>query len=104
MSYEKMKIGKFYGQKIYQILISQGYCMKEAQKLCDNGRIIDNFGSVLKKNSVANGDIFLIDYRCKPKGLKPIFECKEFGVFDKPSGVLTHPNGRHCSYSLCDEI
>lgn len=104
MSYEKMKIGKFYGQKIYQILISQGYCMKEAQKLCDNGRIIDNFGSVLKKNSVANGDIFLIDYKCEPKGLKPIFECKEFGVFDKPSGVLTHPNGRHCSYSLCDEI
>ena len=102
MSYEKMKIGKFYGQKIYQILISQGYCMKEAQKLCDNGRIIDNFGSVLKKNSVANGDIFLIDYRCKPKGLRPIFECMEFGVFDKPRGGLNNQTCRDGNFSLME--
>ncbi|MEE3776578.1 RluA family pseudouridine synthase [Campylobacter sp. CX2-4080-23] len=104
MAYVKMKIGEFYGKKAYQILLSQGYSMKEAQKLCDSGRIIDNNDLVLKKNSVANGDIFLIDYACEPKGLKPIFECDEFGVFDKPSGVLTHPNGRNCKYSLCDEI
>ncbi|MBR2148416.1 MAG: RNA pseudouridine synthase, partial [Campylobacter sp.] len=104
MAYIKMKIGEFYGQKIYQILLSNGYNMKEAQKLCDKGRLMDSFDMVLNKNSIANGEIFLIDYECKPVGLEPIFESDEFGVFDKPSGVLTHPNGRNCNYSLCDEI
>ena len=57
-----------------------------------------------EKNAVLSGDVFLIDYEAEPKGLKPIFECESFAVFDKPSGVLSHPNGRHCDYSLNDEI
>jgi 23S rRNA pseudouridine1911/1915/1917 synthase len=78
--------------------------MSQAQKLCDKGRLIDKNGVALDKNSTVNGELFFIDYECKPVGIKPIFECDEFGVFDKPSGVLTHPNGRYCNYSLCDEI
>ena len=57
-----------------------------------------------EKNAILSGDVFLIDYEAEPKGLKPIFECESFAVFDKPSGVLSHPNGRHCEYSLNDEI
>lgn len=104
MAYVKVKIGKFSGQKTYQILLDLGYSMKEAQKLCDKGKVIDANGVALDKNSIVNGELFFIDYKCEPMGIKPIFECDEFGVFDKPSGVLTHPNGRHCAYSLCDEI
>ncbi|WP_297985962.1 RluA family pseudouridine synthase [uncultured Campylobacter sp.] len=104
MAYVKMKIGEFIGQKTYQILLSRGYTMSQAQKLCDKGRLIDKNGVALDKNSTVNGELFFIDYECKPVGIKPIFECDEFGVFDKPSGVLTHPNGRYCNYSLCDEI
>lgn len=104
MAYVKMKIGEFIGQKTYQILLSRGYTMSQAQKLCDKGRLIDKNGVTLDKNSTVNGELFFIDYECKPVGIKPIFECDEFGVFDKPSGVLTHPNGRNCNYSLCDEI
>lgn len=104
MAYIKMKIGEFIGQKTYQILLSRGYTMSQAQKLCDKGRLIDKNGVKLDKNSTVNGELFFIDYECKPVGIKPIFECDEFGVFDKPSGVLTHPNGRNCNYSLCDEI
>ncbi|MCD8213782.1 MAG: RNA pseudouridine synthase, partial [Campylobacter sp.] len=48
--------------------------------------------------------VYLIDYEPRPHGLKPIFECDKFVVFDKPSGVLSHPNGRNCEYSLNDEI
>ena len=51
-----------------------------------------------------SGEICLIEYETNPRGLKPIFECDKFAVFDKPSGVLSHPNGRHCEYSLNDEI
>ena len=51
-----------------------------------------------------SGEICLIEYETNPRGLGPIFECEKFAVFDKPSGVLSHPNGRHCEYSLNDEI
>ena len=104
MAYEKFKLGKFDGVKAYEILLGLGYSMKEAQRLCDKGRVLDSSGAVMAKNSVANGEIFLVDYKCEPAGLKPIFECEEFAVFDKPSGVLSHPNGRNCKYSLYDEI
>lgn len=104
MAYEKFRLGEFDGVKIYEILLGLGYTMKEAQRLCDKGRMFDAGGANLAKNSVACGEVFLVDYRCEPVGLKPIFECEEFAVFDKPSGVLSHPNGRNCKYSLYDEI
>ena len=37
-------------------------------------------------------------------GLLPIYETDDFAVFDKPSGVLIHPQNRHTAYSLIDEI
>ncbi|MBO7370793.1 MAG: RluA family pseudouridine synthase, partial [Campylobacter sp.] len=104
MAYEKFSLGKFAGRRIFEILLGLGHDMKGAQRLCDKGRVLDSSGAVMAKNSVANGEIFLIDYKCEPKGVRAIFETDEFGVFDKPSGVLSHPNGRHCKYSLYDEI
>ena len=104
MAYEKFSLGEFAGRRIFEILLGLGYDMKGAQRLCDKGRVLDSSGVVMAKNSVAKGEIFLIDYKCEPVGLRPIFECDEFAVFDKPSGVLSHPNGRHCKYSLYDEI
>ena len=78
--------------------------MSQTQRLIDKGRLICGGSVVSEKNAILCGDVFLIDYEAKPKGLKPIFECESFAVFDKPSGVLSHPNGRHCDYSLNDEI
>nr|WP_298986437.1 RluA family pseudouridine synthase [uncultured Campylobacter sp.] len=46
----------------------------------------------------------MIDYKCEPRGLKPIFECDEFVAFDKPSGILSHPSGRNSPYNMYDEI
>ncbi|EDO9794826.1 RNA pseudouridine synthase [Campylobacter fetus] len=103
MAYKKFKLGYFLGEKAYRIFLNLGYSMKEAQKLCDKGRLLVN-DAVCGKNDPVFGEAYFIDYECEPKGLKPIFECDEFGVFDKPSGVLSHPNGRNCEYSLCDEI
>lgn len=92
------------GQKAYEILLRNGYKMREAQRLIDKGRLICNGAVVNEKNALLSGKICLIDYETNPRGLKPIFECDKFAVFDKPSGVLSHPNGRHCEYSLNDEI
>ena len=92
------------GQKAYEILLQNGYKMREAQRLIDKGRLICDGVVVSEKNALLSGEICLIDYETNPRGLKPIFECDKFAVFDKPSGVLSHPNGRHCEYSLNDEI
>ena len=104
MGYEKRSLGVFEGRKIYEILLSLGYDMKSAQRICDKRRIADANDLNLHKNSVAQGEIFMIDYKCEPRGLKPIFECDEFAAFDKPSGILSHPSGRNSPYNMYDEI
>ena len=104
MGYEKRSLGSFEGRKIYEILLSLGYDMKSAQRICDKHRVTDAEDQNLHKNSVARGEIFLIDYKCKPRGLKPIFECDAFAAFDKPSGILSHPSGRNSPYNMYDEI
>jgi len=97
-------IARTEGQKAYEILLLNGYKMREAQRLIDKGRLICDGEVVSEKNALLSGEICLIEYETNPRGLKPIFECDKFAVFDKPSGVLSHPNGRHCEYSLNDEI
>ena len=85
-------------------MLQNGYKMREAQRLIDKGRLTCDGEVVSEKNALLSGEICLIEYETNPRGLKPIFECDKFAVFDKPSGVLSHPNGRHCEYSLNDEI
>lgn len=92
------------GQKAYEILLRNGYKMREVQRLIDKGRLVCDGVVASEKNALLIGEICLIEYETNPRGLKPIFECDKFAVFDKPSGVLSHPNGRHCEYSLNDEI
>ena len=104
MSYIHKFIARAQGQKAYEILLQNGYKMREAQRLIDKGRLICDSMVVSEKNALLSGEICLIEYETNPRGLKPIFECEKFAVFDKPSGVLSHPNGRHCEYSLNDEI
>ena len=104
MPYIHKFIARAEGQKAYEILLQNGYKMREAQRLIDKGRLICDGVVVSEKNTLLSGEICLIEYETNPRGLKPIFECDKFAVFDKPSGVLSHPNGRHCEYSLNDEI
>ncbi|MCR4941170.1 MAG: RluA family pseudouridine synthase [Campylobacter sp.] len=103
MAYEKFSLGKFDGEKAFKILLKLGYTMREAQRLIDRGRLCGE-NKIFTKNDNVFGEVFLIDYALKPLGLLPIFQTDNFAVFDKPSGVLAHPNGRHCEYSLNDEI
>ena len=104
MPYIHKFIAHAQGQKAYEFLLQNGYKMREAQRLIDKGRLTCDGAVVGEKNALLSGEICLIDYETNPRGLKPIFERDKFAVFDKPSGVLSHPNGRHCEYSLNDEI
>ncbi len=103
MAYLKESLGSYFGEKVYVVLLKNGFTMREAQRLCDSGRVSCET-EILSKSDIANGEIFLLTYQNNPRGLTPFFQTKDFAVFDKPSGVLSHPNGRRCEYSLCDEI
>lgn len=104
MPYKKIKIDEVKNLKAYDVLFKNGFSKSKSQQLIDKGRLFCNEKLIQIKNEILNGEIFLIDYECNSKGLKPIFQSDEFVVFDKPSGVLSHPNGRSTKYSLYDEI
>ncbi len=91
--------------RAFKVLMNAlGVSMSEAQRLIDKGRLFCNGEVVSAKNEILRGEIELISYENVPRGQKPIFDNQNFAVFDKQSGILSHPNGRNCAYSLCDEI
>lgn len=104
MPYVKFLLGEASGQKAYKFLLDHGYDMQKSQAIIDKKRLICADRLVSNKSEILRGEVAFIDYKCRPKGLKPLYENDKFSVFDKPNGVLSHPNGRNCEYSLYDEI
>lgn len=118
MAYKKIKIANLLSEfaasdnvaqnanlRAFKVLMNAlGVSMSEAQRLIDKGRLFCNGEVVSAKNEILRGEIELISYENAPRGQKPIFDNQNFAVFDKQSGILSHPNGRNCAYSLCDEI
>ncbi len=107
MAYIRRKLIDLHTQKIpaYKVLMNAlNLSISHAQRLIDKKRLFCQNELVKSKNEHLSGLVELIEYENKPRGVKIIFEDNEFAVLLKPSGVLSHPNGRHCEYSLCDEI
>jgi len=81
-----------------------GMSQKIAQRMIAKGRLICNGEYVPKDQTLLEGRVELIDFVAESRGLKPVFVTNDFALFDKPSGVLIHPQNRHTPYSLIDEI
>jgi len=81
-----------------------GMSQKIAQRMIAKGRLICNGEFVPKHQTLLEGTVELIDFVAESRGLKPIFVTNDFALFDKPTGVLIHPQNRHTPYSLIDEI
>lgn len=80
-----------------------GYTQKEAQRLISKGRLSVN-GEVMSRTSgFVQGKVSLICFEPESRGLKAIFETPDFAIYDKPTGVLVHPQNRHTPYSIIDE-
>ena len=89
----------------YLFLIKElGMSQKIAQRMISKGRLICNGEYVIKDQFELLGSVELIDFEAKSRGLLPLFVTQDFALFDKPSGVLIHPQNRHTPYSLIDEI
>ena len=80
------------------------YTQKEAQRLIAKGRLLIEGEAMIKSSQEIEGDFELIEFEPISRGLRPIYETEDFALFDKPSGVLIHPQNRHTPYSLIDEI
>ena len=81
-----------------------GMSHKIAQRMISKGRLLCNGEYVVKDQFELLGKVELIDFEARSRGLKPLFTTNDFALFDKPSGVLIHPQNRHTPYSLIDEI
>lgn len=81
-----------------------GMTQKVAQRMISKGRLLCNGEYVMKDSFLLEGKVELIDFEPQTRGLTPLFVTNDFALFDKPSGVLIHPQNRHTPYSLIDEI
>ncbi len=81
-----------------------GYSQRESQRFISKGRILVDGEKMIKTAGEIEGEIEFIHFEPITKGLSTTFEEKEFVVFDKPSGVLVHPQTKRTPYSLIDEL
>ena len=85
------------------LMKEMGYTQKEAQRLIARGRLEVN-GEVMSHTAgYFEGAVSFICFEPETRGLKPIFQTKDFAIYDKPTGVLVHPQNRHTPYSIIDE-
>lgn len=93
-------------QKIQFLLQNElGFERSIAQRLLSKSRIFDRNGKTLLYGDIAPADfIEVATFEGQTRGLKPLFTCDDFAIFDKPSGLMVHPISKKTPYSLLDEI
>ena len=80
------------------------FTQAQAQRFISKGRLIVNGKPLLDKASIVVGEVEIVRFNPITKGIKPIFVNRNFAIFDKPSGIITHPNKMATDYSMLDEI
>ena len=84
-------------------LINQlGISHAAAARLIDKKRVRLN-GELLRVKTPVRGHIEVLLFDPAPSGLKPFFITPDFAVFDKPAGMLVHPNGFDSGGTLLDD-
>ncbi len=92
-------------QKAFLFLIRElHYRQKEAQRLIAKGRLLVNGVPMTNASGFVEGAFEFIFFEPVTRCLKPLIQTDDFVLFDKPSGLLIHPQSRHTPYSLLDEI
>ena len=89
---------------VFYLMNEFAYPQREAQRYISKGRILVNGEKMLKTAGEIEGEIEFIYFEPISKGLEPTYVEDEFVVFDKPSGVLIHPQTKATPYSLIDEL
>ena len=105
MPFVKKKMFAKEKQKAVLFLIKElGYSQRESQRFISKGRILVNGEKMIKTAGEIEGEFEFIYFEPITKGLVPNHIDEEFVLFDKPSGVLIHPQTKKTPYSLIDEL
>ena len=92
-------------QKAFLYLIKElDYTQKEAQRLIAKGRLFIDGIPMTRTSGEVEGEFEFIYFQPITRGLEPTAVYDEFVLFDKPSGILVHPQNRKTPYSLIDEL
>jgi len=81
-----------------------GYTQGQAQRLIGKGRLLINGVSLGNSGEVISGDIEMVYFKPSSRSIAALFQTPDFMVFEKPSGILVHPNTMATEYSMLDEI
>lgn len=81
-----------------------GYSQRDIQRYISVGRVLVNGTPITKPSDYLEGEFEFIYFEPITKGLLPHEVHDSFVVFDKPSGMLIHPQNRYTEYSLIDEL
>ena len=99
---------KFFVEKrqraVFFLMNEFGLRQRDAQRFVSKGRVLVNGEKMLRASGEIEGEIEYIYFEPVTKGLEPTFVHDEFVLFDKPSGVLIHPQTKATPYSLIDEL
>ena len=105
MPFVKKKMFAKEKQKAFLFLIKElDYTQREAQRLIAKGRMFVDGHPMTRTAAEIEGEFEFIYFEPITKGLSPNAIHDEFVLFDKPSGVLIHPQNRNTPYSLIDEL
>jgi 23S rRNA pseudouridine1911/1915/1917 synthase len=92
-------------QKAFAFLMQQfDISQKISQRWIDKRRVYCNGILVQKKSQMISGAIEVIYFKPQNSTLTPIFEAKQFVLYDKPSKMLVHPRNRATTHSLLDTL
>ena len=104
MAYEIRTFDLTAPQKIIPFLCTRlPLPQSEIIRLIDRGRVTVDGAAIVRKGEPVSGSVEVLFHVPSPTGLEPLFETPDFGVFDKPSGMLAHPNDFSVSASVMDE-
>jgi len=81
-----------------------GISQRDIQRYIAVGRVLVNGTPITKPSDYLEGELEYIHFEPVSKGLMPHEVHESFVVFDKPSGMLIHPQNRYTEYSLIDEL
>ena len=91
--------------KAFLFLIRElGFTQSEAQRYISKGRIFIDGNIMQDPSGYVEGLFQCVIFEPLSRGIAPIFQTESFALFDKPSGILVHPQNRHTPYSMVDEI
>jgi 23S rRNA pseudouridine1911/1915/1917 synthase len=86
------------------VMRTLNYTQGQAQRHIAKGRLIIEGKSMTHTGTKVQGDVEMVFFRPKGTGMRPTFQNHNFMIFEKPSGVLVHPNTMATPYSMLDEV